>query len=178
MKIWGGGGKCAVLKPQMCSYQANENITLTYVCCFPCVCSRNAVIEHAPPRSSWFFSLPGVDTLRVTSQTYKNFLGEDPQTTLSSLHLHAGVVEQGWKWGERSPPKEWLEWETTQNLIYFAISNANFLYIEYSWFPITLFETVPRDEKIDSHQICNSCKFDANLVVWIRNHCEFIFATR
>ncbi len=34
-----------------------------------------------------------------------------------------------------------------------------------------------RDEKIDSHLIRKSCKCDANLVVEIGNHCEFIFAT-
>ncbi len=34
-----------------------------------------------------------------------------------------------------------------------------------------------RDEKIDSNLIHNSCKCDANLVVEIGTHCEFIFAT-
>ena len=34
-----------------------------------------------------------------------------------------------------------------------------------------------RDEKIDSNLIHNSCKCDANLVVEIGTHCEFMFAT-
>jgi hypothetical protein len=61
---------CAVLKTLMCSYQANENITLKYVCRFPVDApenSKNAVIEH---------------------QKYKHFLGENPDVPPISFTKH------------------------------------------------------------------------------------------
>ncbi len=50
----------------------------------------------------------------------------------------------------------------------------------YEGFHSVLNQFAPKmtpDEMIDSHLIRNSCECDANLVVKIGNHCEFIFAT-